>query len=101
MANPKPSASWKKGRSGNPLGRPKREWTWSSVLQEAVEKSKKDGIPVKVHVVESLIKTARAGNVYAIKELMNRMDGMPQQPTDITSGGKPLPTPIYGGRSTN
>lgn len=24
----------------------------------------------------------------------------PQQKTDITSGGKPLPTPIYGGKST-
>ena len=101
MANPKPSASWKKGQSGNPNGRPKREWTWNGVLQDAVEKSEKDGIPVKVHVAEALVQAAITGNIQAIKELMNRMDGMPQQPTDITSGGKELPAPIYGGLSTS
>lgn len=101
MANPKPSVSWKKGQSGNPNGRPKREWTWSGALQAAMEKSEKDGIPVKTHVAKALVKEALTGNVQAIKELMSRMDGMPQQPTDITSGGKELPVPIYGGLSVN
>ena len=100
MANSNPTASWKKGQSGNPKGRPKRDWTWSSVLQTAMEDSAKDGISIKIHVAQALVKEALTGNIQAIKELMNRMDGMPQQPTDITSGGRTLPAPIYGSRSS-
>ena len=69
------------------------------MLQEAVEKSEKDGVPVKVHVAQALVQAAVSGNIHAIKELMNRMDGMPKQQTDLTSGGEQLPAPIYGGKS--
>jgi len=95
----KSSTSYQSGQSGNPKGRPKREWTWSGVLQKAVEKAEESGKTVKEEVAEALIKEARKGNIQAVKELMNRMDGMPQQPTDITSGGQALPAPIYGGKS--
>ena len=81
---------FKPGQSGNPAGRPKRDWTWAGVLENAVEKAEESGKTVKEIVAESLVKEAIKGNVMAQKEIMNRMDGMPQQSTDITSGGEPL-----------
>lgn len=77
MAKP---GTFKPGQSGNPNGAPKRSWTWSGELQKAVEKKYKDGTPVKEAVANSLITQAVGGNVLAAKELMNRMDGMPDQP---------------------
>lgn len=90
MANPHPTHKFKKGESGNPGGRPKRDWTWAGVLQEAVEAMAKDGQPIKKHIANSLLAEALKGNVMAQKELMNRMDGMPNQQTDMTTDGEPL-----------
>jgi len=76
----KVSTSWKPGQSGNLKGAPKREWTWAGVVQEAVEQLEEDGTPIKSSVVKALVREAKRGNILAIKELMNRMDGMPVQP---------------------
>jgi hypothetical protein len=79
------------GQSGNPKGAPKRNWTWSGVLEKALKKRDKEtGKTLKELVSAALIREARKGNTLAIKEIMNRMDGMPKQETDITTGGKPL-----------
>ena len=83
---------FKKGQSGNPGGRPKRDWTWSGELQKAVEEMAKDGKDIKYHVVRSLLAEALKGNINAQRELMNRMDGMPQQ--DVTSGGESIQSVI-------
>lgn len=83
----------------NRKGAPKREWTWAGVLEKAVEAAGKNGLTIKEEVAKALIKETKKGNIQAIKELMNRMDGMPNQSTDITTGGDKLPAPIYGGRS--
>jgi len=85
---------FKPGHSGNLKGAPKRKWTWSGVLASAVEEKLKDGLPVKIHVAKSLVAEAMKGNVIAIKELMNRMDGMPPQQTDLTSGGEKMNMPV-------
>lgn len=74
----------------NRKGAPKREWTWSGVLQKAVQKKMKSGGEIKELIAQSLIDEAIKGNVVAIKELMNRMDGMPQQDMDVTSEGKSI-----------
>jgi len=78
MSNP--ANYFKPGQSGNPKGAPKRKWTWAGVVQEAVEQLEEDGTPIKSSVVKALIREAKRGNILAIKELMNRMDGMPIQP---------------------
>lgn len=99
MSNP--ATQFKPGESGNLKGRPKRDWTWSGELQKAVEKAEKSGKTLKEIVANSLIHQAKRGNIQAQKELMNRMDGMPQASVDLTTKGKELPTPIYSGRSKN
>lgn len=72
-----------KGVSGNPGGRPKREWTWAGLLAEAVEEelTSKDGIKdkAKQFIMKRLVRMAIDGDIQAIRELTNRMDGMPVQ----------------------
>jgi hypothetical protein len=67
---------WKPGQSGNPKGRPPKLISITSQLKEhlceideATEKTKAEII------VEKLIDLALAGNLEAIKEIMNRVDG--------------------------
>lgn len=105
MSNPNiKDYGFKKGQSGNPGGRPKKSWTWAGLLEEAMEEElttvdgKKD--TAKKFITKRLVKMAIDGDIAAQREIMNRMEGLPHQTTDITSGGKPLPTPIYGAKST-
>ena len=37
------------------------------------------------------LKAIKEGNEQLMKDMINRVDGMPQQRTDITSGDKPIP----------
>ena len=66
-------------KSGNPKGAPKKAWTWATLLNEAVEEANQTGEAVKKIVARSLIREALRGNVQAIKTIMERMDGLPQQ----------------------
>lgn len=72
-----------KGQSGNPGGRPKRDWTWASLYEEEVQNQldTKDGkkVDARKAVAMRLIKMAIDGDIQAIRELTNRMDGMPVQ----------------------
>lgn len=80
---------FQKGQSGNPSGRPKRDWSWEKLLDEvAGEIEVKTGKPFRDLVAKRLWIEAVNGNLLAMKELMNRMDGMPKQTTDITSDGE-------------
>jgi len=85
----KPQSFKKNDPRINRNGRPKAEWTWSGVLRQAMEKQI-DAKQVKELVSEALMDKALQGDVQAIKEIGNRIDGMPKQTTDITSGGEPL-----------
>lgn|ERR1035437_7301772 len=91
---PPNSTSWKPGQSGNPKGYVKRDWTWKGELEQAVEEALSDGKTIKYHLARSLIKQGLKGNVNAIEKMMNRMDGMPLQATDITSLGDKLQSPL-------
>lgn len=78
----------------NRKGAPPKEWTWAGVVRTMMEESEEDGEPVKVKVARALKLKAFEGDVLAIKEIGNRIDGMPKQSTDITTNGKDLPTPL-------
>lgn len=92
MPNPNPQNQFEPGKSGNPKGRPKRAWTWSKLLEEAVEEVAKDGKSLKYHMARAMVKEILKGNVQAFNAVSNRMDGMPQQ--DITSAGEKIEAPI-------
>ena len=89
MANKAPVNMWKKGdKSPNPFGRPKREWTWASLFEEAMEEEMADASEgkknkIKKIITKKLAKMAMSGDITAIKEITNRMDGMPTQHTTV------------------
>lgn len=71
-------------------GAPKKEWTMTAMYREAAEESDETGVPKYKIVARKLIKLAEKGDMVAIKELGNRLDGMPQQTSDITSKGEKI-----------
>ena len=76
------ATQFKKGQSGNERGRPKREWTWDGLLEEAMEEQDETGESYKKIVVRKFRTLCAKGDMIAIKELFNRMDGMPKQTLD-------------------
>lgn len=84
--------SFKPGESGNPNGRPKREWTMQSLIEEALEeeielKNKLGQVTgkasIKKLIAKKLAHLAIQGDMVAIKEVNNRLDGMPVQKQEI------------------
>jgi len=70
----------------NRNGRPRRNWTWKDLLEEAVEESvhSKDGTRCKFKklIAKKLLALGASGDIHAIKEIMDRMDGKPAQPVE-------------------
>lgn len=68
----------------NRKGRPSRGWAWNELIEEAVNETAKttegNELPIKTLVVKRLVKMAADGDLLAIREIINRMDGMPVQP---------------------
>lgn len=84
------STTWVKGQPpANPNGRPRRSWTWADLYAKELETvlTTVDGkkLDAKAAVVKRLVKMAVEGDIQAVKELTNRMDGMPKQ--DVTTDG--------------
>jgi len=71
----------------NRNGRPKKEWTWASLIEEEadklLDKDKPNKGKVKKAITKALLKKAIDGDVQAFKEIANRTDGMPQQSVDM------------------
>ena len=74
----------------NRKGAPKREWTWSGLMEEAMEEQDETGESYKKIIVRKVRSLGAKGDMVAIKELFNRMDGMPKQTTDLQSMGEKL-----------
>jgi hypothetical protein len=79
MANPNPTPFKKTGAAANPKGRPKREWTVAGLIEEAMEQEDETGVPYKKAVYNMLVSKAKAGDMVAVKEVNQRLDGMPKQ----------------------
>lgn len=81
--------------NGNKDGRPKKDWTWASLIEEEAEKLVDEKKPskgtVKQAITKALLKKAVIGDVQAYRELANRTDGMPKETKDIKVS---LPKPI-------
>lgn len=85
-----------KGTSGNPAGKPKGTKHLSTVLKEFLESNvtttdedgKRSKMPFKEAIIQSLLRKAAKGDVRAIQEIFDRVEGKPDQKvqaiTDIT-----------------
>ena len=78
------SGRFKPGVSGNPGGKVPSEWTWGSLLKEALNKEHSGGKPKKQAVAEMLVHRALAGDVRAFDTIADRMEGKPRQAVDVT-----------------
>jgi len=82
------------GQSGNPEGRPPGSGISITTeikrkLKEMDPKTKKTNLQTLLEVIlESAVKKK---DHQMIKQIWNYIDGMPQQKTDVTSGGRPIP----------
>lgn len=97
MINSDPAAKKPRGRpfpkgvSGNPAGPPRKEWTWRSLIVEAMEEEQETGIPAKKLLARSLVKKGLAEDVSALKEIGDRIDGKATQAVELTGrGGGPV-----------
>lgn len=71
---------FQKGQSGNPNGRPPREWTMAELIRDALnEEEQQSGKSFKHLVAKRLAHMAVNGDIQAIKEINDRIDGKPVQ----------------------
>jgi len=84
---------FQKGKSGNPRGRPRKGQSWGEILKkvglETIGTGKNKMTKMEA-VSRKLWAEAARGESWAIKELIDRMDGKPQAYVDHTSDGKSL-----------
>tara|TARA_Y100000310_G_C20658866_1_gene803556 strand:+ start:905 stop:1246 length:342 start_codon:yes stop_codon:yes gene_type:complete len=93
-----PTKLWKKGESGNPNGRPKGSISVVSALKRELAKVPEGE---KKTYLELLVKRIMKkgivdGDVSMIKDIINRVDGMPKENVDITFEER---IPLLGGDS--
>lgn len=85
---------FKKGQSGNPNGRPKG----SVSIVAGIKKKLLEIEPVnkktylELFLSKLFLKAIKEGNEQLMKDIINRVDGMPKQSTDLTTNGKDLQT---------
>src|ERR1035437_10350153 len=81
---------WKKGTSGNPRGRPKKEDCLTNLLREEIQKicpADREKRTWKELVVRATLQLAMKGNATALKEVWERLDGKTLQSGELQLGG--------------
>lgn len=73
---------WKAGESGNPAGRPKKGLAVTDVMHQMLEEKPE----IKKALAAKLFEMAIGGDITAIRELLNRLEGMPKQENEMTGG---------------
>jgi len=79
------------GQSGNPKGKPKGARSMSTILRELLETTiEVDGekIPYSEAIIKKLIKRADKGNLIAIREIFDRMEGKAKQEVQMNIEGR-------------
>ena len=80
---------WKKGESGNPLGRPKKQENLTLLLQKEVQKICPADRAKRTYgalVVQATLRLAMKGNAAALNEVWNRLDGKVLQKGTVQLG---------------
>ena len=77
--------AWEKGQSGNLRGRPLNEKCFTAMLRiAAVESDTTTGKQNLRIVADKLMESAKAGESWAIQQLADRLDGKPQQTSNVS-----------------
>lgn len=76
--------SFAKGQSGNPGGRGTEKLWRDAVLKAVRERDGKKGPHLIQKAAAALVEAASGGDVSALKELGDRLDGKPHQSTTIS-----------------
>ena len=81
---------WKKGTSGNPRGRPKKQDCLTQLLREEIQKicpADREKRKWKELIVRATLQLAMKGNATALKEVWERLDGKVLQTEKLQLGG--------------
>ena len=78
--------AFEKGQSGNPGGRQKGEKIWRDALRRAIARREDDDPQALEKLADKLVSMASEGDIAALRELADRLDGKPKQQTEITGG---------------
>ena len=81
---------WKKGTSGNPRGRPKKQDCLTELLREEIKKicpADREKRTWKQLIVRATLQLAMKGNATALKEVWERLDGKVIQTEKLQLGG--------------
>jgi hypothetical protein len=87
---PNKETQFKKGKSGNPNGRPKKLPHLNELLADILGEDK-DGITAAEAILKALRAKAAKGDIRAAEVLLDRAYGKPKQTTELTgSNGDPV-----------
>jgi ribosomal protein L17 len=67
--------AFKKGQSGNPAGAPKRPRIFTQSLLTALKQTDADNVEAIQRIADKLVDLAKDGDVQAIKEIADRVEG--------------------------
>lgn len=85
---------FKKGKTGNPNGRPKKLPELDKLLADVLGEEK-DGITAAEAILKALRAKATKGDIRAAEVLLDRGYGKAKQSMDITSDGKQIELPPF------
>ncbi len=92
------NGKWKPGQSGNPKGRPAGSFSLVALLKEALQDlafdldgKKMDKTHAQLLIKKMLKLAIKDGDVRMISQILNHVDGLPMQKTELTGkDGGPL-----------
>lgn len=67
--------TWQPGQSGNPAGQPKRTKLWREAITRAIKRREEADPQALERLADKLIAQVEAGDIAAIKEFGDRVDG--------------------------
>lgn len=68
-------------------GRPKRSWTMAGLIEESLDEADETGITFKDIITRKLRSMAARGDMQAIKEVIDRIDGKSKESLDVNAQG--------------
>ena len=74
---------WQPGESGNPNGRPRKGFAMTDIMRQMLDENGN----ISKAIMSKLLQMAASGDMAAIREVLDRLEGKPLQSTDITSLG--------------